>query len=77
MQIGSAIAVYFVIWWLVLFAMLPIGVKSQEEAGDIAPGSDPGAPAKPMLLKKMVWTTLVAFPILGVVVLWNLYGAPV
>jgi predicted secreted protein len=77
MQIGSAIAIYFVIWWLVLFAMLPIGIKSQEEAGEVVPGSEVGAPAKPMLLKKMLWTTIASFPVLGIVWLWNVYGAPV
>ncbi len=45
MAIGSAIAVYFIIWWVTLFCVLPFGVRSQEEAGAITPGSDPGAPA--------------------------------
>ena len=60
MSIFTALAVYFVIWWLVLFAVLPWGVRSQEEAGDIAPGTDPGAPALPMLRRKLIWTTIVA-----------------
>ena len=41
----SAIAIYFVIWWTLLFAILPFRVKSQREAGAVSPGSDPGAPA--------------------------------
>jgi predicted secreted protein len=45
MAVGSAIAVYFIIWWVTLFAVLPFGVSSQDEAGEVAPGSDPGAPA--------------------------------
>ena len=40
-------AIYFVIWWIVLFAVLPWGVRSQHESGDSAPGTDPGAPAMP------------------------------
>ena len=43
-----AAAIYFVIWWTVLFAVLPWGVQSQHEAGKISPGSDPGAPARPL-----------------------------
>ena len=39
-----AVAIYFVLWWIVLFAVLPWGVESQEEAGEVSPGSDPGAP---------------------------------
>jgi len=54
-------AIYFLIWWVVLFAVLPWGVRSQQESGDDVPaGTDPGAPSVPMLLKKIVWTTIVA-----------------
>lgn len=45
MGIGSALAIYFVIWWTTLFAVLPFGIRSQREAGAVVPGSDPGAPA--------------------------------
>ena len=49
MSTPMSIAVFFTIWWIVLFAILPIGVKSQHEAGvtDIPPGADPGAPVAP------------------------------
>ncbi|AXS40403.1 DUF1467 family protein [Breoghania sp. L-A4] len=61
MALGSMLAIYFIIWWLVLFAVLPFGVKSQEEAGDaIEPGSMPGAPSRPMLARKAVATTIVS-----------------
>ena len=58
MAVSTAIAVYFLIWWIVLFAVLPWGVRAQGEDG--APGTDPGAPAVPHLARKLVWTTLVA-----------------
>lgn len=54
------LAVYFVIWWTILFAILPFGIKSQHETGEVVPGSDPGAPARPQLLKRMLWNTVVA-----------------
>ena len=54
------LAVYFVIWWTILFAILPFGIKSQHEAGDIVPGSEPGAPVRPQLLKRMLWNTVVS-----------------
>ena len=60
MTLTTGLAIYFIIWWLALFVVLPWGIRSQEESGDIAPGSDPGAPAVPRLLAKLVWTTLVA-----------------
>ena len=71
MSLATAIAIYFIIWWVVLFAVLPWGVRSQEERGDVVSGSDPGAPAIPRLWWKLVWTTLVA----GVVfaICWVVY----
>jgi len=56
----TAVAIYFIIWWVALFAVLPWGVRSQAESGDVVPGSDPGAPAIPHLGAKLIWTTLVA-----------------
>jgi predicted secreted protein len=60
MSIVTALAIYFIVWWLVLFAVLPFGVRSQQEGGEVTPGSDPGAPAIPRLARKLVWTTIVA-----------------
>jgi predicted secreted protein len=60
MSIATAIAIYFIIWWTVLFAVLPWGVRSQQESGPVAHGSDPGAPAAPNLRLKLIWTTIVA-----------------
>ena len=45
MPITTAVAIFFLIWWVVLFAVLPWGVRSQHEGGEITPGTDPGAPA--------------------------------
>jgi predicted secreted protein len=56
--ISTAIAIYFLVWWIVLFAVLPWGVRSQGEQG--APGTDPGAPLVPRLWSKLLWTTVVA-----------------
>ena len=49
MSLATSIAIYFIIWWTVLFAVLPWGVRSQEEAGEVAKGTDPGAPVIPRL----------------------------
>lgn len=60
MSIFTALAIYFVIWWIVLFAVLPWGVHSQEESGEVTPGTDPGAPVLTHLKRKLFWTTVVA-----------------
>lgn len=65
MSIGTAIAIYFLVWWIVLFAVLPWGVRSQAEHGEIAEGTDPGAPAVPRLAAKLVWTTIVSAAAFG------------
>lgn len=59
MSVTTAIAIYFLIWWITLFAVLPWGVRRQAD-NEFVPGSDPGAPAVPALGKKLIWTTIVA-----------------
>jgi predicted secreted protein len=66
MPVGTLIAIYFLIWWLTLFAVLPWGVRNQEEAGEVTPGTEPGAPAVHVLGRKLIWTTLVATTIFGI-----------
>jgi predicted secreted protein len=61
----TLVGIYVVLWWTVLFAVLPFGVRSQAEHGEIVPGSDPGAPAVPRLLAKALWTTLLSSVIFG------------
>ena len=60
MDVFTGFATYFIIWWVSVFLVLPIGVKSQIEAGDIVKGSERGAPINPNLKKKFVWTTIIA-----------------
>ena len=61
MSFTTAAAIYFVIWWVVLFTVLPFGVRNPSEAGEtVEPGNDPGAPTVPALGKKLIWTTIVA-----------------
>jgi predicted secreted protein len=69
----TAAAIYFILWWVVLFAVLPWGVRSQEESGDVVPGSDPGAPAIPRLAAKLVWTTVVSGAVFGLIALVYAY----
>jgi predicted secreted protein len=71
MQIGSAIALYFVIWWLTLFAVLPFGVRSQHEAGEVVAGSDPGAPAKVRIRRIVILNSVVAMVVLAL--FWIVY----
>ena len=66
MATSTVIAIYFIIWWVVLFAVLPWGVHSQQESGDVVPGTDPGAPASHRIGMKLIWTTVVASVVFGI-----------
>lgn len=55
-----AVAIFFTMWWIVLFAVLPFGVRSQEENGEVTPGTEPGAPQAPRLVAKAIWTTILS-----------------
>ena len=60
LTIGGAIALYFVVWWTLLFAVLPLRNQPETRPTHVVPGQDPGAPAAPRLREKAIWTTLVA-----------------
>ena len=58
--ISTWLAIYFVLWWIVLFVTLPFGIRSQHEDGVGAPGTDPGAPIATQMGRKLIWTTLIS-----------------
>ena len=60
-----AFAIYITIWFTVLFAILPIGVRSQQEDGVVVPGTEPGAPVAPRLVMKAIVTTVISALLLG------------
>ena len=65
-SVSTALAIYFVLWWVVLFAVLPFGVRSQIEAGEEISGTDPGAPSVPRMARKLLWTTVISAVIFAV-----------
>ena len=64
--ISTGFAIYFVLWWLVLFVTLPFGVRSQFEDGVGAPGTDPGAPVASRMGRKLIWTTAISAVIFAI-----------
>ncbi len=61
----SVAALYFVTWWLVLFLVLPFGLKTQDEEGEVTLGTVHSAPRGPHVLRAMLWTTLVTAILIG------------
>lgn len=60
MTLVSGIATYAIIWWLTLFVVLPFGIVTQEEVGDVEEGSAPSAPVRPQIIRKVLITTAVS-----------------
>ena len=67
--ISTGFAIYFVLWWVVLFVTLPFGVRSQFEDGVGAPGTDPGAPVASQMGRKLIWTTVISAIIFAIAIL--------
>jgi predicted secreted protein len=63
MQLTTYFAIYFVVWWLCLFVVLPFGVRNQVDTGEYIQGTDPGAPASFRFWPKLIWTTLLSIPV--------------
>jgi predicted secreted protein len=64
LSVTGAVSLYFVAWWIALFAILPLGASEKVGEEERLAGADAGAPARPMLREKAVITTLVADAIL-------------
>ncbi len=78
MNLLTMVAIYFIVWWLVLFAVLPWGMRTQEEDGEVVLGTTASAPARPRLLRTVIVTTLITSILLGL--FWlavNVFGLSV
>ena len=68
MGITGSIIVYVMIWWIIFFSVLPIGIQSNKEVfKEKLGGSDPGASKNPKILKKFLITTLITSIIFAVI----------
>ena len=60
MGITGSIIVYVLIWWIIFFSVLPVGIQSNKEKfKEKIEGIDPGAPLNPKIGKKFLITTLI------------------
>ena len=67
MNLVLGIAIFFVSWWIILFAILPFGVTTQQEAGEVVPGTTESAPTAPRLIPKLIVTTIAAAAIFSLI----------
>ena len=59
MDIASAIVVYILLWWLVFFMALPVGVQAPSDT-EIGKGHAASAPKRPYLRRKVLAATVIA-----------------
>ena len=59
------VVIFVILWWLILFLLLPIGVKKQESVDF---GNDPGAPKKSLVKKKAIISSFVTLILTSVVI---------
>lgn len=52
-------ATYFLLWWTVLFAVMPFRLRTQDEVEEVTLGTVRSAPFGPHVMRAILWTTLV------------------
>lgn len=67
MSITAAIVLYVVIWFVTMFVVLPIGLRTQGDEGEIVPGTHAGAPADFKLGRTMIIVTIIGTIVWAVV----------
>ena len=60
MGITGSIIIYVIIWWIIFFSVLPVGIQSNKDKfQEKIEGVDPGAPKNPKIAKKFLITTII------------------
>ena len=60
MGITGSIIIFVIIWWIIFFSVLPVGIQSNKEKfQEKIEGVDPGAPINPKIAKKFFITTII------------------
>jgi predicted secreted protein len=67
MSWSLSLALYIVIWWTLLFAVLPFGVRTQGEDGNVVPGTPASAPSRMNIKRVIIATTLVSAVVFALV----------
>ncbi|HPD93118.1 MAG: DUF1467 family protein [Rhodobacter sp.] len=64
----SGFVLYAFLWFLTLLVVLPIRLKTQEDVGEVVPGTPRSAPADPQIGKRVIITTIAATVIYAIIV---------
>ncbi len=67
MAITSAIVLFAVVWFMVMFIVLPIGRRTQGDEGKVVPGTQAGAPANFNLRRTVVIVTAISLVVWAII----------
>ncbi|MCK8483502.1 DUF1467 family protein [Aliiroseovarius sp. S2029] len=67
MSITAAIVLYVVIWFVTMFVVLPIGLRTQGDEGEVVRGTHAGAPANFKLARTMIIVTIIGTVVWAIV----------
>ena len=67
MSITGAVVLFAVIWFMVFFIVLPIRFRSQQDEGEIVPGTPASAPADAQVGRKAKITTMISFVVWAII----------
>ena len=73
MSLTGSIVIYVILWWLILFTVLPRDINSQKDKGYIVQGTDPGAPSNPNIVKKLIITTAITSILFAIIYFLNYF----
>lgn len=76
MSITAGAVLFVVIWFITMFVVLPISLRTQAEAGEVVPGTHEGAPANFRLGRTLVIVTTLAV-VIWAAAAWMIIAGPI
>ena len=73
MSLTGSFVVFVIIWWLILFTILPRDINSQKDKDFFVEGADPGAPKNPKIIKKLIITTAITSILFAIIYFLNYF----
>jgi predicted secreted protein len=64
MGLITSLLIFIIVWWVVFFMVLPVGIRTQSDEGKVEDGTDPGAPTNLNMVNKVLITSAIT------IVLW-------
>tara|TARA_A100001234_G_C12437672_1_gene305560 strand:- start:271 stop:522 length:252 start_codon:yes stop_codon:yes gene_type:complete len=73
MSLTGSFVVFVILWWLILFMVLPRDINSQKDKDFVVLGTDPGAPSNPNIVKKLIITTAITSILFAIIYFLNYF----